>query len=99
MSLIAWLLLSRSALGRRLRALGADASAARLAVRSGCPVVIGSFVRVGPYRYRLVGGAPVVFGKGTDLAEATQLLNDRLAEAIRKYPEQYLWAHRRWRDD
>lgn len=31
MSLIAWLLLRRSALGRRLRALGADASAARLA--------------------------------------------------------------------
>jgi lauroyl/myristoyl acyltransferase len=38
-----------------------------------------------------------VFKKGDDLATVTQLLNDRLAEAIRKYPEQYLWAHRRWR--
>ena len=25
------------------------------------------------------------------------VLNDRLGEAIRRYPEQYLWAHRRWR--
>ena len=33
-----------------------------------------------------------------DRAAATQLLNDRLGEAIRKYPEQYLWAHRRWRE-
>ena len=28
-----------------------------------------------------------------------RMLNDRLEEAIRKYPEQYLWSHRRWRDD
>lgn len=89
--------------GLKLRFLGRPAktftSVARLAIRYGRPIVVGSFVRVAPYRYRLVGGAPVVFGKGTDLAEATQLLNDRLAEAIRRYPEQYLWAHRRWRDD
>ena len=24
---------------------------------------------------------------------------DRLEAAIRQYPEQYLWAHRRWRRD
>lgn len=74
-------------------------SATRLAIRYGHPIVVGSFVRVAPYRYRLVGGAPVVFGKDADRAQATQLLNDRLGEAIRAYPEQYLWAHRRWRDD
>ena len=28
-----------------------------------------------------------------------QALNDRLEAAIRSYPEQYLWMHRRWRDD
>ena len=74
-------------------------SAARLAIRTGYPVVVGSFVRIAPYRYRLVGGDPIVFGKGTDRDTATQILNDRLTEAIRKYPEQYLWMHRRWRDD
>lgn len=74
-------------------------SAARLAMRSGCPIVVGSFVRVAPFLYRLVGGAPLRFGKTDDLLSCTQILNDRLEEAIRAYPEQYLWSHRRWRHD
>lgn len=74
-------------------------SAARLAIRYGCPVVVGSFVRLAPYRYRLVGEDPVRFAPGSDRQAAVQLLNDRLEAAIRKYPEQYLWMHRRWRDD
>ena len=72
-------------------------SATRLAMRTGLPVVVGSFVRVAPYRYRLVGDPPLVFAKDGDRAAYTQLLNDRLGEAIRRYPEQYLWVHRRWR--
>ncbi len=89
--------------GMKLTFLGRPAktftSAARLAIRTGTPIVVGSFVRTAPYRYRLVGGAPVRFSKDADLAAATQLLNDRIADAIRQYPDQYLWAHRRWRDD
>ena len=89
--------------GSQLSFLGRPArtvtSAARLAIRTGYPVVVGSFVRIAPYRYRLVGGTPLTFGKDADRDQATQLLNDRLSEAIRKYPEQYLWMHRRWRDD
>lgn len=74
-------------------------SATRLAMRTGYPIVVGSFVRIAPYQYRLVGGEPVRFAKGDDRNACTQLLNDRLEAAIRKYPEQYLWVHRRWRDD
>ena len=74
-------------------------SAARLAMRFGVPIVVGSFVRTGPYMYRAVGGKPLRFGGDADRDAATQLINDRLEEAIRKYPEQYLWMHRRWRDD
>ncbi|MBQ4440066.1 MAG: lysophospholipid acyltransferase family protein [Kiritimatiellae bacterium] len=81
-------------LGRRAKTF---TSVTRLAMRYGYPIVVGSFVRVAPYKYRLVGGAPVVFSKDDDKIAATQLLNDRLGEAIRKYPEQYLWVHRRWR--
>lgn len=88
--------------GLKLEFLGRPAktftSVSRLAMRTGYPIVVGSFVRIAPYRYRLVGGAPVKFAKSDDLAAATQLLNDRLGDAIRKYPEQYLWAHRRWRE-
>ncbi len=89
--------------GANLTFLGRPArtvtSAARLAIRYGYPVVVGSFVRVAPFKYRAVGGAPLVFDKETTRESAAQLLNDRLSEAIRKYPEQYLWMHRRWRDD
>jgi len=91
-----------TAKGMRLDFLGRPAmtftTAARLAIRTGHPVVVGSFVRVAPYRYRLVGGDPLVFPKDADVAEATQILNDRLGAAIREFPEQYLWAHRRWRE-
>ena len=72
-------------------------SATRLAMRTGRPIVVGSFVRVAPFRYRLVGGDPLVFPKDADRGACTQMLNDRLGEAIRQYPEQYLWAHRRLR--
>ena len=85
-----------SFLGRPARTV---TSAARLAIRYGYPVAVGSFVRIAPYRYRFVGGDPIVFGKDEDRDRATQVLNDRLSDAIRKYPEQYLWMHRRWRDD
>ena len=89
--------------GSRLSFLGRPArtvtSAARLAIRTGYPVVVGSFVRIAPFKYRLEGGDPIVFPPETDRDQATQILNDRLSEAIRKYPEQYLWMHRRWRDD
>lgn len=83
-------------LGRPARTV---TSAARLAIRSGYPIIVGSFVRIGPFQYRLVGGTPITFHKDMDRNEATQILNDRISDAIRQYPEQYLWAHRRWRDD
>ena len=72
-------------------------TATRLAMRYGYPVVVGSFVRIEPYRYRLVGGAPLRYSEELGMDGFTQLLNDRLGEAIRRYPEQYLWSHRRWR--
>lgn len=90
-----------TAKGEPLTFLGRPAktftTATRLAMRTGYPIVAGSFVRVGPYRYRLVGGAPLRFAKDDDRAARTQELNDRLGDAIRQYPGQYLWAHRRWR--
>lgn len=92
-----------TAKGAALTFLGRPAktftSATRLAMRTSRRIVVGSFVRIAPYRYRLVGGSPVSFAGDADRDTSTQLLNDRLSDAIRAYPEQYLWAHRRWRDD
>ena len=88
--------------GSMLRFFGRPArtvtSAARLAVRYGYPVAVGSFVRIGAFRYRALGSV-ITFEKGTNRDQAAQILNDRLEEAIRKCPDQYLWMHRRWRDD
>ena len=72
-------------------------TATRLAMRTGLPIVVGSFVRIAPFKYRLVGGTPLVYSDELGKEGFTQLLNDRLGEAIRQYPEQYLWSHRRWR--
>jgi KDO2-lipid IV(A) lauroyltransferase len=72
-------------------------TAAKLAIREGKPIVVGSFVRIAPFKYRLVGGSPLMFSSNDDKEKVTQILNDRLGDAIRKYPEQYLWMHRRWR--
>ena len=89
--------------GARLKFFGRSArtftSATRLAMRTERPIVVGSFVRIAPFKYRLVGGSPLRFSKSDDKLAATQLLNDRLEDAIRQYPEQYLWAHRRRRED
>jgi KDO2-lipid IV(A) lauroyltransferase len=79
------------------RAAKTFSTAAKLAIREGETIVVGSFVRIAPFKYRLVGGSPLKFSADADKAQATQILNDRLGDAIRKYPEQYLWMHRRWR--
>ena len=73
-------------------------TAARLGIRTGYGIVVGSFVRESPFKYRLVGGSPVFLKSGDDVEKAAQLLNDRLESTIRQYPDQYLWIHRRWRE-
>ncbi len=47
-------------------------------------------------RYTFNFGPPVVF-KSTDTVEATQQINDQLEQQVRKQPEQYLWAHKRFK--
>ena len=86
--------LSLTFLGRPAKTFS---TATRLAQRYGYPIVVGSFVRVAPFLYRLVGGAPLRYAEELGREGFTQLLNDRLGEAVRQYPEQYLWSHRRWR--
>ena len=76
-------------------------SPARLHLKTGAPILAGAFVRDGVFRYRMVTGAPIRFTPTHDRAKDTESLlteiNLRLEEVIRRYPEQYLWAHKRWR--
>ncbi|QIW09196.1 lysophospholipid acyltransferase family protein [Francisella sp. LA112445] len=45
--------------------------------------------------YKIISGAPLEF-TGDDYTDA-RMTNEFLEDAIRKYPEQYLWQHRRYK--
>lgn len=76
-------------------------SPARLHLKTGAPILAGSFVREGAFRYRMVTGLPIRFtptgNRAQDTADLLTEINRRLEAVIRRYPEQYLWAHKRWR--
>jgi KDO2-lipid IV(A) lauroyltransferase len=76
-------------------------SPARLHLQTGAPILVGGFVRDGLFRYRMVTGHPIRFqptgDREADVRALTAEINARLGEVIRRYPEQYLWAHKRWR--
>jgi KDO2-lipid IV(A) lauroyltransferase len=65
------------------------------------PVVFGYCVRREPGRYLLAAADPVIRpptgDKEADVRAVLRTLTAHLEDAVRRYPEQYLWAHRRWR--
>ena len=77
-------------------------SPARLHLKTGVPLLIGSFIRVAPFRYKIYTGTPLRFkptgDRKADFTEILTEVNRRLEENIRRNPEQYLWAHNRWKE-
>lgn len=71
------------------------------AARSGVPVHLMSMPRQPDGRYRLELSPPIeLVDTGIlhdDLLENTQRCQDAVEALIRKYPEQWLWIHRRWK--
>jgi KDO2-lipid IV(A) lauroyltransferase len=81
---------------------GTHTSPARLYEAARAPMLIGSFVREAAFKYRMVAIGdvyePLLSGdRQENIKRILTELNERMAEVIRRYPEQYLWAHRRWR--
>lgn len=76
-------------------------SAARLHLRTGAPLVFGVTVRRPDGRYRLrIRRIDPGFLEGSDNLKVRQILvsiNLELEAAIREYPEQWVWMHKRWR--
>lgn len=68
--------------------------------RTGAPVIPTYTVWLGPGKYRLVVGAPLVKAEGyEDSPEGmTRSINASLEAIVRQYPEQWLWLHDRWKD-
>ncbi len=65
------------------------------------PLCFGYCIRTGPLSYLLKADKPLCAqrsgNKKQDVETILTDLTSRLENAIKKYPEQYLWAHRRWR--
>jgi KDO2-lipid IV(A) lauroyltransferase len=65
------------------------------------PICFGYCVKTGPKRFKFKAIAPLAVKKtgnrDADVKSILEKLTAELEEAIRAYPEQYLWAHRRWR--
>jgi KDO2-lipid IV(A) lauroyltransferase len=76
------------------------ASPARLHLATRCPIVCGYGVRTGHLHFKLVYSEPLRFDLSGDREQDVRTilteLNRRLEAFIRRYPEQYLWSHRRW---
>ena len=75
---------------------------ARLHLMTGFPLLFGCFIRTGPLRYRMIVTPPILRTPSTgdrdhDARVITEDLTHRLEVLVRRYPEQYLWMHRRWR--
>ncbi len=69
---------------------------------TGAPILFSYALRIGFMRYCVRFSEPLFYkvsrqNKAADIQAATQDLSKRLEEVIRQYPEQYLWAHRRWK--
>ena len=52
--------------------------------------------------FKLVAPPPIRHAptgdRKADIRAILETLNRALEDAIRRYPDQYLWVHRRWRD-
>ena len=75
---------------------------ARVALKTGAAVLPGFLLwEPGEGRYVLHFGPELVFARtgdaDSDILAATQQCNDALESWIRRYPDQWLWIHRRWK--
>lgn len=66
--------------------------------RSGAVCIAAYCVRIGPNRYRMIFEPVLKPEEGFDFVEGlTRTINKSLENAIRQYPDQYLWIHNRWK--
>lgn len=83
----------------------AHATPALFHLKTGTPIFVACLVRVGDrFHFQFDCSEPFVYNppegedKETSIRNICQKYTDNLEAAIRKYPDQWLWAHRRWLD-
>jgi len=79
----------------------ATPAAALLALRCNSPVLPGFCTRNEDGSFTININPPIVLRKtnnlSADLRENTQFMTDSIEKAVRKYPEQWFWVHKRWK--
>jgi len=77
-------------------------TASLLARRTGASIVPLFVIRKGPGRYRIEINEPLKLvrtsDEASDLKKNTQKINQIFENYIMKYPQHWLWLHRRWKD-
>jgi KDO2-lipid IV(A) lauroyltransferase len=65
------------------------------------PVIVTCTIRTGPLRYEVHGVGPLAFertgNRTEDVRNITQALTSEIETLARRWPEQYMWGHRRWK--
>ncbi len=83
------------------RPVSTTSALAAIALRTGAPVIPVFALPLPGGRFRMTYEHPVPPPSGDDpdaLREFTQRCTDVLEMYVRRYPELWLWMHRRWRD-
>jgi KDO2-lipid IV(A) lauroyltransferase len=83
------------------RPAATTSSLAMLALRTGAPVIPVFAIPIAGGRYRMIYEPPVPPPENDSLDAIrgfTQRCTDVLEMYVRRYPELWLWMHRRWRD-
>ena len=84
------------------KAASTNSGIARLALRTGAPVVPVFIVRDGARARHRVTVLPIMYAQRSgdleaDVRRATQQFSDVFESMVRRHPEQWLWVHKRWK--
>lgn len=83
------------------RTVAATPAAAMLAMRCKSPVLPIFCVREPNSRFTIIVEAPLQLNRTRNLREDlttnTQIMTDAIEKAVRAYPEQWFWVHKRWK--
>ena len=84
------------------RGAWAPRSVALMVLASKVPVLVACAARTGKMRFTAHIAGPIEFrptgDRERDTHELTQLFTTEIEKMARRFPEQYMWGHRRWRD-